>query len=104
MVGKKIKEYRLLRRMTQGELAKRLNVMQNTISSWETGRTEPNMGMIERLAECLGCRKSDLVGDEAVLQVLTPEEMKLITAYRKLSRSQREMILSVIESARKGGY
>ena len=50
MVGDKIKEYRMLRGMTQGELANRLHVRQNTISSWEVGRTEPNMGMIERLA------------------------------------------------------
>lgn len=101
MVGDKIKEYRMLRGMTQGELASRLHVRQNTISSWEVGRTEPNMGMIERLAECFGCRKSDLIGDVVVLQALTREEQKLVELYRLLNRSQRDMLIQVAEAARK---
>ena len=101
MVGDKIKEYRMLRGMTQGELANRLHVRQNTISSWEVGRTEPNMGMIERLSECFGCRKSDLIGDVVVLQALTREEQKLVELYRLLNRSQRDMLIQVAEAARK---
>lgn len=103
MVGNKIREYRMLRGMTQGELAEKVHVQQNTISSWEIGRTEPNMGMVERLAECLGCRKSDLIGDVVALQALTEEEQKLISLYRLLSKSQRKMIIQVAEAARKEG-
>ena len=65
-VGDKIREYRKMRNMTQAELAERVHVMQNTISSWESGRTEPRMGMIEVLAEVLNCRKSDLIGEVSV--------------------------------------
>lgn len=37
--------------MKQSDLAKRLSVGQNTISNWETGRTEPDSATLQKLAE-----------------------------------------------------
>lgn len=98
-VGDKIREYRKMRNMTQAELAERVHVMQNTISSWESGRTEPRMGMIEVLAEVLNCRKSDLIGEVSVHELLSPKELRLIVAFRKLTDSQQDMIISVVNAA-----
>jgi transcriptional regulator with XRE-family HTH domain len=52
---------RQFRNISQKELAERLNVAQNTISSWETGRTEPNLGAIDDLCRVFQCQKSDLL-------------------------------------------
>lgn len=38
----RIKELRIKRGLTQSELAQMLNIAQNTLSYWETGKTEPN--------------------------------------------------------------
>lgn len=46
----------------QVELARRLNVSQRTISSWETGRTQPNMGTMADLCKALHCTVEDLAG------------------------------------------
>lgn len=62
-IGKNIKKLRLLNGLTQNELAFKLKVSNKTISSWEIDRTEPNMGMIEKLSNYLGCEKSELIGD-----------------------------------------
>lgn len=64
MLGDNIKNLRMTKNLTQLELAERLHVKQSTISSWERGRTEPNMGMVEALASVLGCYKSDIIGEQ----------------------------------------
>lgn len=47
-IGRKIKENRVNKELTQEQLAKKLNVSRTTISSWETGRTYPDLEMIVR--------------------------------------------------------
>lgn len=42
-------------KMTQSELGEKLHVTDKTISSWESGRTEPSLEMIVKLAEILSC-------------------------------------------------
>ena len=65
MICDNIKRLRQLRNMTQGELAEAIHVKRQTISSWEVNRTEPNIGIVELLAQALQCRKSDIIGEEA---------------------------------------
>lgn len=60
-IGKNIKTMRKALNMEQSELAKRLNVSNKTISSWECGRTEPKMDMIEKLSVIFGLKKSELL-------------------------------------------
>ena len=66
MIGDNIKRIRMMRNMTQGELADAIHVKRQTVSSWEVNRTEPNMGVIELLADALNCRKSDIIGEQDV--------------------------------------
>lgn len=50
-INKAIKENRTTKKLTQKELGDILNVSDKTISSWETGRTYPDVSMIIKLAE-----------------------------------------------------
>lgn len=61
MIGENIKNIRLRNDITQIELAKRLGVSNKTICSWESNRTEPNMVMIEQLANALLCTKTAII-------------------------------------------
>ena len=61
MINENIKKMRLKKGLSQIELAKLLHVSQNTVSSWETGRTEPSIGTIEDLSRIFHCQKSDLL-------------------------------------------
>ncbi len=54
---------------TQSELAEKLNVTRQTISSWETGRTEPDIESMTRIAEIFGIDMNELTGFEKTPEV-----------------------------------
>ncbi len=68
-VGKSIRKFRKLNKLTQEELANKMGVSDKTISSWEIDRTEPDIGTIQKLALYFGCEISDLVGESEQLYV-----------------------------------
>ena len=52
-VAKNVKSLRTEKKLTQEELAERLFVTRQTVSSWETGRTQPDVDMLLALASVL---------------------------------------------------
>lgn len=60
-VGKHIKAIRLERSLTQDELADRLHVVRQTVSSWETGKTEPDIDTLIAIAEVLSVGVAELI-------------------------------------------
>lgn len=50
--------------MTQQQLADRLHVTRQSVSSWELGRTEPDFETAGRLAEIFGTSVSSLLGED----------------------------------------
>ncbi len=49
----KIKEFRKKKELSQSDIAKIMDVKQNTVSQWETGERKPNVIQAIRLAEIL---------------------------------------------------
>lgn len=47
--------------ITQGELAKRMEVTQGAVSQWEYGQTKPRSGTLSKLADILGCTVDELL-------------------------------------------
>lgn len=60
-LAENIKKFRTAYHMDQKELGKALNVSDKTISSWECGRTEPKIGMIQSMADIFGVDKTDII-------------------------------------------
>ena len=79
-----IKEYRVKSELTQAELARLCNVKQNTISSWETGRSEPDFESLKKMAGFFNCSIDELLGNKEKLAVRDGE------LSRKLSRLSDE--------------
>jgi len=50
MIGKRIKQMRTAAGYSQVELARSLNIAQNTLSGYETGFSMPNFDMVEQIA------------------------------------------------------
>lgn len=48
--GRAIRTARAWAGVTQGELAQRVGVRQETVSSWESGKTEPSLKMWQSIA------------------------------------------------------
>jgi transcriptional regulator with XRE-family HTH domain len=59
--GPHLRELRLARGLTQGELAERADTSTMFISKLERGITTPTIGTLVRLANALECRVVDLV-------------------------------------------
>lgn len=59
--GKTIKELREKQKLTQKELAERINVSDKTISKWETGKGLPDVAIVEDLAGALSVSLAELL-------------------------------------------
>lgn len=53
---------RVLKRLSQVELAEKLGVSPSSIKKWETGKTRPNSEMVKRMALFFGCTADYLLG------------------------------------------
>ena len=63
-VSVNIKKLRSDRGMTQDMLAEKINVTRQTVSSWENGRTQPDIDMLELLADAFGAEIEELIYGE----------------------------------------
>ncbi len=66
VTGSMIKSCRESRGMTQAELATVLGVSDKAVSKWETGRSYPDISLIEPIAKALGVSMIELLSGESV--------------------------------------
>ncbi|MEX3671127.1 helix-turn-helix domain-containing protein [Paraburkholderia phenoliruptrix] len=90
ILGRNIATLRKRRRLTQADVAERIDVDAETISRFERGVVTPGISTLERLCSALGCAWSDLlesvsadaqqVGPEIgrLLEPLTPEDRRFL--------------------------
>lgn len=69
-----IKKYRESYHLTQDELGELLLVSGKTISSWEKGRSEPKIEMIEKMAQIFHCTKAQLIGEDDITPFTSANE------------------------------
>ena len=60
-VGKNLKQLRQQEKLTQDALAERLHVTRQAVSSWETGKTQPDIETLTALAEALHADVRELI-------------------------------------------
>lgn len=60
--GKKLKELRLEKGLSQKELGKIFNVCNQTVSFWETGSREPDFDTLKNLADFFDVTINDFLG------------------------------------------
>lgn len=60
----RIKELRLERKLSQMQLAKKLDVSQSAVAKWELGKTEPTASSIVKMAKFFGETADYILGLE----------------------------------------
>jgi len=76
-IGKKIKEARTKKQMTQQELSDLLNISRSAISNWEGGRNYPDLDMIVQLSDILQISLNKLLReDEIMVKEISNEQRK----------------------------
>lgn len=64
-----------LKRMTQGELAKKVGVSEASVSKWCVGEAMPRSKKIDQICLLLGCNIEDLTTDHTKEVELAPEDV-----------------------------
>ena len=64
LIGDNIKKIRKNKGMTQDQLAEQLHVTHQAISNWETGKTQPDVEMLTRMAEIFGATMEEIIYGE----------------------------------------
>ena len=100
-IGKNIRNVRKELKIGQKELADMLHISDKTVSSWEVGRTEPNMEMIEAMATALKIEKTDIINGKISGPVeFSDEEKEIIAEFRKADEDTKRMIKRLLAYGR----
>ena len=92
-MGKKLKEARLNRDLTQEVIAEKLNVSRQTISNWENEKSYPDIISVIELSNLYSISLDDLLkGDDAMMEHLQ-ESTNVVKSNQKLLRA---IILNII--------
>ena len=99
------------------DLARAAGVSNSSITDWVQGRSYPRMDRIQKLADYLGCEKLDLIEEHSFSNQYyldkqvdglakelksDPRAVGILQEIKKLSPSNKEMILNLINSLPKG--
>lgn len=103
---KNLKKLRLEKGATQKTLASVLGVSQQSVNKYENHNVEPDLTILMKMADYFGTSVDHLIGhadDEAsssALHTVDDSEITLLRSYRMLSKKQKELVLSIIDSYR----
>lgn len=61
VLADRIRRYRRNHGLTQTDLAQRLNVAQNTVACYESGKRRPGLKSLFALAQMMGCTVDELM-------------------------------------------
>ncbi|MFP3023694.1 MAG: helix-turn-helix domain-containing protein, partial [Wolbachia sp.] len=88
-IGKKIKEWRLVREYTQKDLAEKMSTTRDEISNYEQGRTAVPLDKLYEMAEALSINIVDLLElTEDADERVGNELLNLIEEYKKIESQE----------------
>ena len=96
-----LKELRINRGVSQKEFAAILGVSQQTIASWEVGRTEPSNSLLKDIADYFNVSADYLLGRRDVdihNRLLSEEQVTLLKDFDSLGSDGRNILLGVLKS------
>jgi transcriptional regulator with XRE-family HTH domain len=91
IIGQKIRKYRELMGWSQGELAKKIGRKgKQTISHWETGKSDPSLAEVIKVAKVLNASVAQLVGEAPMFE--EPRENYIMVKKDDLIELQRKAL------------
>lgn len=105
--GERLKEARILRGLTQKQLAERLNIGSTTVTGYEKDNSEPNMVTINKIMEILKIDANFLFQDEATelyKNEASPEEFENIVKKYRFLKTYSPNGLNVVDMVLNSEY
>ena len=105
----RFKEIRIKRKITQVDLAKQINVKQETISAYESGKALPSADALIKIADYLNTSTDYLLGrieDDSPLsgfniKEMNPKTYKMLNNFIMLKDKEKDDVLWYSEAVRK---
>ncbi len=95
--GDNLKKLRNLKKLSQEELAMKVNVSRQSVSKWETGEAYPSMNNLLELCRIFHCRMNDLVNDGMLdVDSLDDEVKKNVVMLKKEQQNRMRAISKAI--------
>jgi len=98
LFGENLKKLRKKKKLSQDDLAEKVNVSRQSVSKWENGDAYPEMNNILELCKIFNCKINDLVNDEIKDFDSMDEEIKMKVAKLKKEKQEKMKGLSKVIS------
>jgi len=104
-IGTTIREYRLQKNMSQGDIEKRTGLLRCYLSRVENGHTVPSLDTLQKIARALDLQLSQFFAEELVSKEmsslhLNEDEIRFLTQVQRysaqLSESDRRLLLAMV--------
>lgn len=106
----RLKELRDEAGLSQGDIAEKFSVAQNTVSSWENGKRDPDTDTVKKIAAFFDVSIDYLLGVSDIKKApseedagLSAEEAELLELFRSASPALQDAALRVLETDQKKG-
>lgn len=98
-MGARIAQLRKDVSMTQVELARAMDVSQQTVAAWEVGRRGVPVSLVPGLAQALGCRVEALVGENATpaKRGPVPKLQQQMLRIAQLPRARQRFVMQILD-------
>lgn len=85
--------------ISQSQLAEQVGVTQSYISQICAGKKVPTIATLTRISDALGLSVQTFLQDEKASRplILTPDEARILTLYRSMSKRDQAVICGVME-------
>ena len=83
---------------TEYQLAERSGLPQSTISSWYKKHMTPSFASLEKICDAFGLTMSLFFAEDAETVSLTTEQKDMLNRWNRLSATQKESLLSLMNA------
>lgn len=98
MFARRLKILRAEKDITQAEFAHIIGVAQQTVGSWEKGKSTPSYELLNKIADYFNVSADYLLGRESHNVSLSDEQKSLLTYFNPLTNEAKKAVWTMIKS------
>lgn len=103
-------ELRTEKKLSQREMAKKLNISQGTYNNWEHAKTQPSIEQLIEISRFFNVSVDYLIGnadDYGLINVkdnLSPEQRKMLQLFNRLDHDTKTALITLLNSISQKQY
>lgn len=95
-LGENLKAVLDEQKVTQKDLARKLNIAPTTLNGYISNKREPDLETLKKIAQALGVTVDYLLGVEGGMIDLSAKEEALIWQLRRMTPSQKDVVVELV--------